>query len=170
MPLRKEGLLRLQLDNSSPQSSIRQKGGGIKYDRCCLNHLYRLFPDPVLPKASRRTHSYYRFGAVIRPEPHSLFDGQVSGIGESDAKLELREADGTDLSGGRSEAKAKTPLDAIRLVLDAVCQPRMPTVEAVGCGVHRISSSASKSAIFVVPAQEDLMIAVHVDRMARSHH
>jgi acetate kinase len=43
-------------------------------------------------------------------------------------------------------------------------------------GMRRISASqsktasttASKTAIFVVPTQEDLMIAVHVDRMARS--
>jgi len=62
----------------------------------------------------------------------------------------------------------------------------MPAVEAVGYrvvhpgaklhghprirarGIRRISASESKTAVFVVPAQEDLMIAMHVDQMARS--
>jgi acetate kinase len=35
-------------------------------------------------------------------------------------------------------------------------------------GVRRISASESKTAVFVVPAQEDLMIAMHVDQMSRS--
>ena len=34
--------------------------------------------------------------------------------------------------------------------------------------VVRISASESKTGVFVVPSQEDLMIALHVDRMARS--
>ncbi len=40
--------------------------------------------------------------------------------------------------------------------------------EASDGGIRRISTSESKTAIFVIPAQEDLMIAMHVDRMARS--
>ncbi|MGD0443550.1 MAG: hypothetical protein ABSA39_06395 [Edaphobacter sp.] len=43
-----------------------------------------------------------------------------------------------------------------------------PLNEAAAHGLRRISASESKTAVFVVPAQEDLMIAVHVDRMARS--
>jgi acetate kinase len=35
-------------------------------------------------------------------------------------------------------------------------------------GLRKISTSHSRTAIFVVPSQEDLMIAVHVNRMARS--
>ena len=35
-------------------------------------------------------------------------------------------------------------------------------------GVRRISASESKTAIFIVPAKEDLMIAVHVDRMVQA--
>ena len=37
-----------------------------------------------------------------------------------------------------------------------------------GEGVRRISASESKTAVFVVPAMEDLMIAVHVDRMVQA--
>jgi acetate kinase len=40
--------------------------------------------------------------------------------------------------------------------------------EAKASSVRRISASESKTAVFVVPAQEDLMIATHVDQMARS--
>jgi acetate kinase len=43
-----------------------------------------------------------------------------------------------------------------------------PLNEANTNGVRRISPPKSKTSVFVVPAQEDLMIAVHVDRMARS--
>ncbi len=43
-----------------------------------------------------------------------------------------------------------------------------PLNEAKASGVRRISASESKIAVFVIPAQEDLMIAMHVDRMARS--
>jgi acetate kinase len=39
---------------------------------------------------------------------------------------------------------------------------------AKGSGQRQISASDSRTAVFIVPAQEDLMIAVHVDRMARS--
>jgi acetate kinase len=39
--------------------------------------------------------------------------------------------------------------------------------EAKCDGLRRISSDASNVAIFVAPAQEDLMIAVHVSQMAQ---
>jgi hypothetical protein len=82
MSLRKEGLLRLQTDNSSPESSIRQKGGGIEYNACCLNHLYGLFlyglfPDTVLPEIHRRTYSYYWFGTE-RKNPADSFTCRVA--------------------------------------------------------------------------------------------
>jgi acetate kinase len=40
--------------------------------------------------------------------------------------------------------------------------------EAKAEGLRRISKSDSRTAVFVVPAQEDLTIALHVERMARS--
>jgi acetate kinase len=42
-----------------------------------------------------------------------------------------------------------------------------PANEGKGRGVRRISAFESKTAVFVAPAQEDLMIALHVDRMAQ---
>ena len=40
--------------------------------------------------------------------------------------------------------------------------------EATGDGVRRISASDSKTAVFVVPAEEDLVIAQHVKRMVQA--
>lgn len=40
--------------------------------------------------------------------------------------------------------------------------------EAKDDGVHRISASDSKTAVFAVPAQEDLVIALHVKRMVQA--
>jgi acetate kinase len=38
---------------------------------------------------------------------------------------------------------------------------------SAGTGIQRISTSASGTAVFIIPAQEDLMIAVHVSDMAQ---
>jgi acetate kinase len=35
-------------------------------------------------------------------------------------------------------------------------------------GIQRVSGPRSMTKIFVVPAQEDLMIALHVERMSRA--
>jgi acetate kinase len=65
-------------------------------------------------------------------EPRCVFDGQLSNIGEPDATLELRGAEGTKLSNRHSRVTASTPVDAMRLFLDAVTEPLMPTLDAVG--------------------------------------
>ena len=65
-------------------------------------------------------------------EPICLFNGEVSDIGEADAKLELHRVDGTKLSGTQTGFEAATPEEAMRAVLDAVCAPQMPPVQAVG--------------------------------------
>jgi acetate kinase len=53
-------------------------------------------------------------------EPRSLFEGEVTGIGGVKARFKFRDAGGRDLSGGRSEVKAETPVEAIGLVVEAV--------------------------------------------------
>ena len=40
--------------------------------------------------------------------------------------------------------------------------------EAEGDAVRRVSASQTETAVYVVPAKEDWMIAVHVGRMAKS--
>jgi acetate kinase len=64
--------------------------------------------------------------------PSCLFDGQVSNVGEPDATLEIRGADGTNLGHHRSGMKAATLEDAVRLVLDTVSEASLPVVQAVG--------------------------------------
>jgi acetate kinase len=71
----------------------------------------------------------------------------TGGIGEHDA---------------RSRAEILAGLEELGIVVDAGLN------DAGGEGVRRVSASDSRTAIFVVPAKEDLMIAVHVDGMARA--
>lgn len=67
------------------------------------------------------------------PEPRCIFDGELSGIGAPNAWLELQRADEKNRSSrDRSAVQAKTPVEAVRLVLDIVCSPGTPAVRAVG--------------------------------------
>lgn len=61
-----------------------------------------------------------------------LVDGQVSNIGEAEATLELRGLGASNLRNREVGVKAETPVEAMRLVLDTVCEPDMPLVQAVG--------------------------------------
>jgi acetate kinase len=65
-------------------------------------------------------------------EARSLVEGEVTGIGGGKAGFKFRDADGRDLSGGQSEVKAETPVEAIGLVVEAVSGKGLPKVEAVG--------------------------------------
>ncbi|MEO6816350.1 MAG: acetate/propionate family kinase [Edaphobacter sp.] len=71
--------------------------------------------------------------AENRSAPHCLFDGEISGIGDPDARIELRVASGTDhLTSRQSEVKAKSLIEAMQMVIDTVCIPGVPAVHAVG--------------------------------------
>ncbi len=65
-------------------------------------------------------------------DPRSLFEGEVTGIGGAKAGFKFRDASGRDLSGGRTEVKAETPVAAIGLVVGAVSGAGLPKVDAVG--------------------------------------
>jgi acetate kinase len=69
------------------------------------------------------------------------------GIGEHDAQSRA------EIAGG---------LDKLGISIDSALN--MTT----GDGLRRISASESNTAVFVVPSQEDVMIAAHVDRMSRA--
>ena len=75
----------------------------------------------------------------------------TGGIGENDAA---------------SRAEILEGLDGLGVVMNSAANsaPNSMTGEAMG----RIDTSESKTAIFVVPAQEDRIIALHVERMARA--
>jgi acetate kinase len=62
-----------------------------------------------------------------------LFDGEISGIGTPDARIELRAAsEKSNLSSGQFKANAKTLVEAMQLVMNTVCARGMPAVHAVG--------------------------------------
>jgi len=65
-------------------------------------------------------------------EPQSLFEGEASGIGSEKARLKFEDAAGRDLSGRTSEAKARSQLEAIALVVQTLKRAEMPPVRAVG--------------------------------------
>jgi acetate kinase len=67
-------------------------------------------------------------------EPRSLFEGEVTGIGGMKAGFKFRDANGRDLSGGRSEVKAETPVEAIGLVVEAV------SGQGLGNGLSRVDA------------------------------
>jgi acetate kinase len=69
---------------------------------------------------------------TVGDEARSLFEGEVTGIGGTKAAFKFRDAEGRDLSGGRSEVKAETPVEAIGLVVVAVSGKGLPNVDAVG--------------------------------------
>jgi acetate kinase len=64
--------------------------------------------------------------------PVSLFEGEVSGIGSGNASFQFRDAEGRDLSGGASSAKAASSIEAIGLVVETVSREGMPRMDAVG--------------------------------------
>lgn len=65
-------------------------------------------------------------------EPRSLFEGEVTGIGSDNPSFKFQDAEGRDLSGGRSQGKAATSAEAVALVIQAVSRPELPKVEAIG--------------------------------------
>lgn len=67
---------------------------------------------------------------------------------------------------GEHDASGRAEILAHLEGLGIAISPSLNEVKA--SGACRISAPGSKTKIFVVPAQEDLMIAIHVDQMARS--
>jgi acetate kinase len=92
--------------------------------------------------------------------PRSLFEGEVTGIGAAKAAFKFRGADGRDLSGGRKEVKAETPVEAIRLVVGAVSGPGLPKVEAVGYRVVHPGAKLDRHQKITPAVMKDLEEAV----------
>jgi acetate kinase len=93
-------------------------------------------------------------------EPRSLFEGEVTGIGGADAGFKFRDADGRDLSGGRKEVKAGTPVEAIRVVVEAVSTAGLPKVEAVGYRVVHPGPKLNRHVRITPEVMKDLQEAV----------
>jgi acetate kinase len=84
----------------------------------------------------------------------------VTGIGGTKSAFKFRDADGRDLSGGRSEVKAETPLEAIRLVVGAVSGPGLPKVAAVGYRVVHPGAKLDRHQRITPEVMRDLQEAV----------
>jgi acetate kinase len=65
-------------------------------------------------------------------KPHSLFEGEVSGVGGDGAQLAFRDALGNDLAGGRAQVKAGNASEAIHAVMDVISDGHVPAIDAVG--------------------------------------
>ena len=113
-------------------------------------------------------------------EVRSLFEGEVTGIGGAQGGFKFRDAGGRDLSGGRSEVEAKTPVQAIGLVVGAVSGEGLPRVDAVGYRVvhpgakldrhQRITDEVLKDleeAVVFAPLHDPAVIEVIKDMMAK---
>jgi acetate kinase len=93
-------------------------------------------------------------------EPRSLFEGEVTGIGGAVAGFKFRDATGRDLSGGRSEVKAETPVQAIGLVVDAVSGAGLPKMDAVGYRVVHPGAKLDRHVRITPEVMKDLEAAV----------
>ena len=92
-------------------------------------------------------------------EPRSLFEGEVTGIG-AEAGFKFRDADGRDLNDARTDVKAETPVEAIRLVVEAVSGPGLPKVEAVGYRVVHPGAKLDRHQRITPEVMRDLEEAV----------
>ena len=93
-------------------------------------------------------------------EPRSLFEGEVTGIGGAKAGFKFRDADGRDLSGGRKEVKARTSVEAIGLVVEAVGGAGLPGVDAVGYRVVHPGAKLDRHQRITPEVMRDLEEAV----------
>jgi acetate kinase len=64
------------------------------------------------------------FNAEDASDPKPILDGQLSGIGTPDARLERAQAS--------TAVQAQTPADAIHLVFDELTRPGIPAFQAIG--------------------------------------
>jgi acetate kinase len=76
--------------------------------------------------------------------------------------------DAIAFAGGVGEHDAAARAEILSDLKNLGISVSSPLNEANTSGIRRISAPGSKTEVFVIPAQEDLMIAMHVDRMARS--
>ncbi|WP_263382376.1 acetate/propionate family kinase [Granulicella arctica] len=72
------------------------------------------------------------FDAEEGSTPVSVFEGEVSGIGGSEAKFSFRDADGHDLAPPGAKARIGSLEEAVEFVGRAVMGPEVPKIEAIG--------------------------------------
>lgn len=72
------------------------------------------------------------------PDPGLLFDGELSGVGSDQTRLRFEDANGKDVSGGRTTTKASTSSQAIHLVIDAVLSVQLPSADKIAAVGYRV--------------------------------
>jgi acetate kinase len=93
-------------------------------------------------------------------EPRSLFEGEVTGIGGEKAAFKFRDEEGRALNDEHAEVNIRTPIDAIRLVVNAVSKPQLPKVEAVGYRVVHPGPKLDRHQLITDAVLKDLEEAV----------
>ncbi len=100
-------------------------------------------------------------GADDRLAMSTLYDGELSDIGSTNAQLVLKAANGDDLSGAAgSQLGAETTEQSIQVVLDALSRPHMPKVEAVGYRVVHPGAKLDSQVRVTAEVLDDLQAAV----------
>jgi acetate kinase len=98
------------------------------------------------------------FETVEGAEPRSVLEGELAGVGTGDAELTMHaHADAQEM---RSKVDASTPELAIQAVVDALDQPDLPAIDAVG---YRVVHPGAKLDRHVRITEE---VLVELDRAA----
>lgn len=66
------------------------------------------------------------------PSPVALFDGELSGIGTTEAAFVFRDASGNDLRNNETVHSSSSLADAIHILATVISRPALPKVQAVG--------------------------------------
>jgi acetate kinase len=74
---------------------------------------------------------YETRSSQVGTDPHPVLDGELSGIGDTQAALKFTRA-GEQIEENRPELGADTPAKAAAVVLDLIAAPDMPRFDAVG--------------------------------------
>jgi acetate kinase len=69
-------------------------------------------------------------------------------------------------AGGIGEHDLKTRSEILAGAAGLGVDLEKPEIQRTDSGIQRISTRTSRTEVFIVPSQEDLMIALHVERMA----
>ncbi len=65
-------------------------------------------------------------------EPRLLIDGELSGIGEENFHFKMEDGQGSSLSPKHPGGQARDSADAMAIVFNAVSEPELPVLDAVG--------------------------------------
>jgi acetate kinase len=134
----------------------------------------------VNPGSSSIKFTLYTQGRGGSEGLYLLYDGELSGIGSAEAKLEFRDAKRQDMSPGVGEVKAASMEEAIGTFERAITLPGLPRHDAVGYrvvhpgarlkGHHKVTPEVLeelKQAVAFAPLHEPAAIEMMEEMMRR---